>query len=60
MKTRLHKIVEGSTLDEHGLPNVQDFRRALADNVNTQDILGFSMEEELQSARGVPADLASR
>src|SRR5579863_1325379 len=55
----LDKIVDGSLQDEDRLSDVKKLGGAFADDVDAQDFFGLPVEDELQAAGGVSADLTA-
>src|SRR5260370_1644843 len=60
IENRVHKIFHCAFQREHRLPDVQQFRSAFADDVHAEQFLGRGIEQQLQSSRGVAANLAAR
>src|SRR4051812_42966682 len=54
---RIDEVVDRSAERHHGLTDVNQFGRALADDVHAQHRLGLTVENHLQSSRGVAPDL---
>src|SRR5947209_2397749 len=57
IENRIHKIVHRSAQDHHGLPDVQQLGRALANDVHAQHQLRLAMEDNLQPAGSIAANL---
>src|SRR5260370_33764498 len=60
IESRLANIVDLAIKNQHALPDVQQLRRAFAENVNAQQLARLAMEDELEASGGVAADLAPR
>src|ERR1035438_3056922 len=56
----IHEIIHGAFQDHHGLADVQQLAGALADDVYAQQFPRFSMEDQLEPASGIAANLAAR
>src|SRR6266702_3680604 len=57
---RIHEILYRPFQREYCLPDVQQLRGAFSDDVHAEEFLGGRIENQLQAARGVSANLASR
>src|SRR5579859_1864070 len=60
IENRLHKIFDRALQHQHRLPDVQQFRRALSDNVYAQQQFRFRAEDQFQPPRRVASNLSSR
>src|ERR1043166_4274984 len=60
VENRLDEIVDRSLKDQHRLADVQQFARAVSNNVYAEQLPGFPMENDFQPPGGVAADLSAR
>src|SRR5207249_7552807 len=60
IEDRVHEVFDRAFQDEDRLADVEKLGRAVANDVNAQQLLGLAMEDELQPAGGVPHDLPAR
>src|SRR6266581_4080513 len=58
IEDRVDEVVNGTAKDHDRLADVDQFRRALAKDVNAEDLARIAMEDELETARGVATNLA--
>ncbi len=56
----VHEVIHVALQDHHGLADVEQLGSALADDVHAQNFARFAVEDQLQPAGGVAADLAAR
>ena len=56
----IHEIIHGAFQDHHGLADVQQLAGALADDVHAQQFARLAMENQLEPAGGIAANLAAR
>src|SRR5579883_1086551 len=57
---RIHEIIDLAAENEHRLPDVQQFARSLADDVNPENIPRLAVKYQLQPARRIAANLPAR
>src|ERR1044072_3322828 len=60
VEDRVDEVVNRALQDHHGLADVQNLGRALADDVDAEDFARLAVENNLQPARRVAANLAAR
>src|SRR5579864_6809729 len=60
IENRVHEVLYRSFENEHGLADVQQLGSAFSDNVDSEQLLGLAMKDELQTAGGIAANLAAR
>src|SRR6185437_10949275 len=60
VEDRIDKIVDGCIQRHYSLANVDQLAGAFADDVHAKQVARFAMEDELQSPRGVAANLTAR
>ena len=53
------EVLDGAAEGHDGLADVDEFCGAFADDVDAEDLAGVAVEDELEAAGGVAADLAS-
>ena len=59
VEDRVDEVVDGAAQDHHGLADVHQFAGAFADDVDAQNLARVAMEDELEAAGGVAANLAA-
>src|SRR5471030_617008 len=57
---RVHEVIHRALQDHHGLPDVQQFRGLFSNDVYSQNLARFAVENQLQPPRGIAADLPAR
>src|SRR5260370_40078689 len=60
IENRFDKIVDLAIENQHGLPDVQQLRRAFADDVDAQQLARLAMEDQLEPSGGVAGNLTAR
>src|SRR5437016_12878958 len=60
IEDRVDEVFDRAFQDEDRLPDMEKLRRAVANDVNAQQLFGLAVEDELQPAGGVPHDLPAR
>src|ERR1700712_5147090 len=60
VENRVHKIIQLPAQRHHGLPDVQQLARALADDMHPEDRMGHAVKDQLQPSRRIAADLSTR
>src|SRR6185312_8749993 len=60
VEDRIDEVVQRSAESHDGLPDVQQLAGALADDVHAEQRVRLAMEDELEAAGGVAADLPAR
>src|SRR5215469_1657115 len=60
VEDRGDEVVHGSIERHDGLPDVDQLACAFADDVDAEHLAGVAMEDELEAAGGIAADLAAR
>ncbi len=53
------EVLDGPAERKDGLTDVEEFARTLPDDVHAEDAFGFAVEDELQAAGGIAADLTA-
>src|SRR5437868_2528925 len=60
VEDRGYEVVHGPLQRHHRLPDMQQLRRAFTDDMHSENLFCFAMEDKLEPAGGVAADLAAR
>ena len=60
IEDRVDEVVDVPSEHHDGLADVHEFAGPFADDVDAQDLARFAVEDELEAAGGVGADLAAR